>query len=961
MNKCKKLIALLLAVLFVLPLGVLGVFAEDVVTEPTDLITAENTTVSVSNPNGSYPANRVVDGEKYGRSPMATTGNTSKLSWYQLTFSEAITLNKFVTYYTDQEFTSRSGDFALDVKLENGSWIRVAEVHDDYTVYPKYFYNEDGSQKTYGDLGWTQEKNEVVSYLTRHFTFSAVTITALRFTARTGKVYNSKTGSTVRGSQHYVEFEAYLDETVTEYTGVNSPATSNDVITNRNFAHANFADQWYDYAYHLGTASSNSPHPSFQITSTNDEAYPNQKGTVAVAQYDSTTKTAWYQIDFSTAITVNAAKIYAPDQVPNVPADYTVDVKNSDGIWKRVVEVHGLSTATYRNFYFAPQTGVAAIRVTANRTGNASSGNFMLRSLHIGFLPEKTVSDYTGITATEDATLAIPAVRSDNLALNATVTLNDTLAGSGTTANNGVTTGGWVAARYNAAGLAWYQLDFEKELPISFMKIYAQDEAAKVPADYAIDVKTVDGYWKRVVEVHGLSAAGERKFYFEPVNAVTVRVTANRHGNSASGNFMLREIEIYHDPATTTYTGVNKTDNSTLAIPEYLSDNFAKGATASTNKQLSAFDVNRIVDGQCALNDGNKIAIASYESNIAWFQVDLKAAKNINNVVIKHSFEPNKAPTRAAIDVKKADGTWVRVAESHTLAAGGSSILTREFKFAEFVNAVAVRYTAYNTTGNLAVGEFEVYYNGNVTEADYTGVTKADNAVIPYSISDNYAIGAEVSNVATDEVNVITNINDGKKAHDSAFAGTALGNGRGYFEFDFAKATTVNQVTVYRTNQQFDNSPKDFAIDVQLADGTWVRKVATYDVERSTDWGKNATTFSFEAVEAVKVRVSFSAKRVNTDTYTHVYFTEIEIFNNPNVTANDYTGIAAADDWKYDILAVDHVKADQDGNGAVDSNDLVASKKTILGVTAEALKADVNGDYVINILDYIATAKEIAE
>lgn len=960
MNKCKKLIALLLAVLFVLPLGVLGVFAEDVVTEPTDLITAENTKVEVSNPNGSYPANRVVDGEKYGRSPMATTGNTSKMSWYELTFGEAITLNKFVTYYSDQQFESRSGDFALDVKLENGSWIRVAEVHDDYTVYPKYFYNEDGSQKTYGDLGWTQEKNEVVSYLTRHFTFSAVTITALRFTARTGKVYNSKTGSTVRGSQHYVEFEAYLDETVTEYTGVNSPATSNDVITNRNFAHANFDDQWYDYAYNMGTASLSSPNAAFKVESANDEAYPNQKGTVAVSMFDNTTQVSHYQINFAAPITTNAVKIYAPDQVPNVPADYAVDVKDEYGVWTRVVEIHGLSTATYRYFYFAPQTGVVAIRVSANKSGNTNCNNFMMRSLHVGFLPEKTPSDYTGVTAAEDAILAIPAVRSDNLALTGTVSVNKHLTGTITNVNDGKYSSLYAASYEN--GISWYQVDLAKELPVSRIFIECPNESAKVPADYAVDVKTANGYWVRVAEVHGATVpASTRNFYFEPIKAVAVRLTANRKGNSESGNFMMREFEIYHDPAVTTYSGITKPNDSTLAIPEYLSDNFATGATASTNKQLSAFDVNRIVDGQFALNDGNKIAIASYESNIAWFQVDLKSAKNINNVVIRHSFEPNKAPTRAAIDVKKADGTWVRVAESHTLAAGGSSTLTREFKFAEFVNAVAVRYTAYNTSGNLAVGEFEVYYNGNVTEADYTGVTKADDAVIPYSISDNYAIGAKVSNVATDEVNIITNINDGKKANDSAFAGTALGNGIGYFEFDFAKATTVNQVTVYRTREQFNNSPKDFAIDVQLADGTWVRKVAVYDVARSGDWGSNATTFSFEAVEAVKVRVSFSAKRVNTDRYTHVYFTEIEIFNNPNVTANDYTGIAAADDWKYDILAVDHVKADQDGNGAVDSNDLVASKKTILGVTAEALKADVNGDYVINILDYIATAKEIAE
>ena len=303
---------------------------------------------------------------------------------------------------------------------------------------------------------------------------------------------------------------------------------------------------------------------------------------------------AWFQLDFATAQTVNKVSVFNNQEPNKAPIDYAIDVKTSNGVWTRVAEKHNFGVASYRNFYFAPVSDVVAVRVTANKNGNSSSGNFMVVSFMVYNESAVTSADYTGVTAGTGNRVIPQQANSQpsggqqggavaNLAVNATPT-----AGSDLLANQPITNiidtnpsdngNNWAAVKY-VDGLAWYQLDFATAQTVNKVLVFNNQETANAPADLAIDVKTTDGKWTRVAEKHGLEVATahtqkdskytSRNFCFAPVsNVVAVRVTANKNGNSNSNNFMVVSLGVYNDSSVTSvdYTGVTA-GTGNLVIP----------------------------------------------------------------------------------------------------------------------------------------------------------------------------------------------------------------------------------------------------------------------------------------------------------------------------------------------------------------------------------------------------------
>ena len=195
---------------------------------------------------------------------------------------------------------------------------------------------------------------------------------------------------------------------------------------------------------------------------------------------------------------------------------------------------------------------------------------------------------------------------------------------------------------------------------------------------------------------------------------------------------MEAEEESYRIPA------ISESGESGTEEPETPKDPIALGLTnVALNKPVTTsqaddfyvqrFPASRLTDGES--NDALEGAIINYlETGLAWYEIDLQGAQTINQIkLIFQNAEWEKRPQDYAIDVY-ADGEWKRVAEQHKVQYTVSEYF---FNFAP-VSCTKIRITALNArnaTDNFRLEELEAYNNPTVTEAYYTPLMEADEAV----------------------------------------------------------------------------------------------------------------------------------------------------------------------------------------------------------------------------------------
>lgn len=488
-----------------------------------------------------------------------------------------------------------------------------------------------------------------------------------------------------------------------------------------------------------------------------------------------------FELDFATAQTVNNVVFYQPKgsnaEYNKRPQELAVDLKLKDGSWVRVGEKHNLSIAdksdTYvHNFVFAPKTDVVAVRITGSKARNTQTNilNMHACELEVYYNPAYTYKDYTRLDTEENAAYQIPmpdyeeeAIVADyNFATDATVTLSkQNQLGSIAALNDGVYNNNNFAVVVMSSKQGYANLTLDGAKTINYVKVSnSAQQSASRPMEYAVDVKTADGVWKRVAERHNVSIGNKvLEFKFAPVADVTdVRVLVNQARNDGTSfkAWCVEEIEVYYrsDVTATDYTGIEKTDDATYAISMDSTNVALTGLAYNSNVDEGTYGTYhpRLVNNGIFTPDSTADNTILYymSSGDAYIGIKLAGEYTVNKVVLRaSSHEATRRVMDVAVDVKLKNGKWLRVAELHNR----EQYRDETFYFAP-VKCVEVRITTNKArlTDNInwRVGEIEIFYDSTVTKAKYTGIQPVDDSKYFIRMWDN------TTNDVNDDYNVDT-------------------------------------------------------------------------------------------------------------------------------------------------------------------------------------------------------------
>lgn len=740
-------------------------------------------------------------------------------------------------------------------------------------------------------------------------------------------------------------------------------------------------------------------------------AYPAVRITDGLIDYDRTTDTTaitrynngigYFEVALSSASDINQVKVARTVwEAGSFPKDIAVDVKNADGSWKRVAEMHDIpaNVPHILAFNFATVKNATIIRVSANNARN-SSGNFRVAEIEAYNNATITESDYTGTV--KDATYNIPELKSDNLVSGKTATVisgrtSDKIAKL-TDGDYAYSSSGQTYVLYGAGALnndeannTYYQFDFDEETRLNLVTLYLSNADTNIrPRDIAVDVKLADGSWKRVaanynisyttaptdnitVAVDGVVQDSRLEFSFEPVDCVAFRVTSNRQRTrvlnnalSATYNWRLVEITAYNDPAITDYTGIERPDDSAYAIPAIELVNYALGATVtSKGTSHSALQIAYLTDG----DKGNRAASYYYNGTTSpsenqltnYYDITFNGAKEINRVdVIYSKFADDDRGHREhdiAIDAITPDGRYVRVAEKHDFTDAANAANNKNYTLSltfDVIEAVGIRISASckqttRYTNGTYSNIFQVYaeveaYNDPNTMGN-TGIEEATVAQLPLYKSGNLALNGTVTSSNTSEyletnypVNVLT---DGKTLKTSDRAIINYIDNFASYEIAFDTVKVLNQVSLYISLHETNKLPLDIAI-YALVDGNWVRVSGANGIVYDTT-GFTPVTFTFADVKASAIKVR--ATNTTNSSADNFGLVEIGAYWDPYVTEADYSEVYCGD-VNDDVV--------------VDGDDIVAVRRTLLG-TETSYEVDVNFDGETDIRDLVAIKKLLA-
>ena len=881
------------------------------VPEPLLINRLAGAAVTANEQLSNFDIQRLTDGKNNLLDECAITRyNTAGFSYMQATLAEVTALNHVRVYFSTYEPANRPKDLAVDVLQENGVWVRAAELHAiDYDV------------KGANSAGVRQ----------LDFKFPTVDGTAVRLTANRASNTNSN-------NFRLVELEGYLNTGIVpeDYTGTVKSETERYNIPVPDPLLLNVA---------LGCpVTSNEQLGEYDVNRLTDgnEDFNAQTDTNAIARFDAATDTSYFEIELKQIEKISRVSVFLTKwETAYLPLDMAVDVRLANGVYVRAAEQHNLAYAGVEklNFDFAPLEAVA-IRVTGSRARNARSDNFRLMEIAAYYHPGLTEADYTGTAADADPRYNIPVPEPilTNVAAGKPVTANETLTAGEHTYDAAFLTDGnseyFAGTDTNAItnystsdNTGWFEIDLGSEIAINQVAVFLTKwQPEFLPLDMAVDIRLANGVYVRAAELHNIDYTNCKKltFRFAEQEAVAIRVTGNRTRNARSDNFRLMEIEVYFNPALTeadyTGTAADADPRYNIAVPETILENLAKGKPVTANETLSAngvtYDAALLTDGDSEYFAGtNRNAITKWNtvSNTGWFEVDLETETAVNQMsLFLTKWQREFLPLDIAVDVRLANGVYIRAAERHNIAYGDLRKLS--FRFAE-QKAVAIRVTGSRArnevSDNFRLMEIEVYHNPMMAETDYTGTTPDSDARFNIEVPDpkltNLAAGMPVTANETLSANGViyeaARLTDGFKEYhcDSATAYTAItkwitATKCGWYEVTFPQATRINQVKVYLSRWQTEFLPQDMAVDVKLKNGQYVRVAERHAIEYK---GVHDLTFNFPEQEAVAFRVAGNANR--NESSANFRLLELEAYYWPGMPAEKYTGTEKDRNTLYNI------------------------------------------------------------
>ena len=562
----KRIVSVVIALIIVVTSFSCGLTA--LADDNTNLMLGATFTANNAYYNGWYPDNRPLsklndsntyvgvgyNGGNVATIPMETDGT----GFVNANFASSTTVNKIVLYFAGTSAgiaaENVTRDFAIDVKLENGIWTRVAEQHLE---------------------AWTNWDAKKVTLC-----FDAVAVTDIRL-----KIKN-------HASSAIYEIEAFYDSTQTSAS--NTPIVSNDYTadvipmpehsnllpTTTITANSEHYNGWY-----------NVERPISRLTD-GEKAISYNAGKLMVTPYGPNGQ-ACINFAFSKATFVNKVVVYLPGTSNGVPTtnqvtDYAIDAQLEDGSWVRVAEKHATPYDKWdyysHEFYFDAVKCVNLRLTTVNAQGQTSASFFEIEAYNIN---TQTSAGNTLIDCKDYTAYAIPNIVTNNLAPSASLTANEahydgwynanrpisSLIDGKTFVEEGYNLGSTFVSPYAANGYAYANLKFNKPTKINKIVIYfpgynAVDVNNQI-REYAVDVRDADGVWTRVAKQNNEERshwdAYSDTLIFDAIECVQVRVTCvNTYAQTSIGIY---EIEVYNINTLTSANNTALEDGSNIDIP----------------------------------------------------------------------------------------------------------------------------------------------------------------------------------------------------------------------------------------------------------------------------------------------------------------------------------------------------------------------------------------------------------
>jgi len=540
----KKLVSILISLVIVLASlsCSLVVMADD----NTNLMLGATFSANNAYYNGWYPDNRPLsklnDGNTYvgvgynggnvATIPMEADGT----GYVNANFGTVTTVNKIVLYFAGTSAgvaaENVTRDFAIDVKLEDGTWKRVAEQHLD---------------------AWTNWDAKKVTLC-----FDAVGVTDVCL-----KIKN-------HASSAIYEIEAFYDSTQTsasntpivskDYTAdaIPMPANSNLLPKTSVSANSEHYNGWYDIERPISRLIDGEKYISYNA------------GKLMVTPYGSNGQ-ACINFAFGSATFVNKVVVYLPGTTNGVPTtnqvtDYAIDAQLEDGSWVRVAEKHADPYDKWdyysHEFKFDAVKCVNLRLTTINVKGQTSASFFEIEAYNIN---TQTPDENTVIDCKDYTTEAIPNIINDNLAPSASLTANAEhyngwynyerpisrlIDGEKYISYNA---GKLMVTPYGSNGQAFINFAFGKATYVNKVVVYLPGTTNGVGTnnqvtDYAIDARLEDGTWVRVAEKHADPYDKwdyySHEFKFDAVKCTNLRLTTINNNGQTSASFF--EFEVYN-------------------------------------------------------------------------------------------------------------------------------------------------------------------------------------------------------------------------------------------------------------------------------------------------------------------------------------------------------------------------------------------------------------------------------
>gem|GEM_PF-5728716 len=858
----------------------------------SDELTAGNVTYSASHltdGNNSYTA---------GTETNAITkwNSATKTAYFEIDFEETVLINRTIVFLTKWQKEYLPPDIAVDVRLANGTYKRVAEMHN-------------------------------ISFSTKEkltFSFEEVNAVALRVTGNCSRNTNSE-------NFRLMEIEAYYyPDMPQEYiTGTDKDSNNAYNIPVPDPILTNVAQGKPVVASDELTAG-NVTYSASHLTDGNS-SYTAGTETNAITKWNSVAKTAYFEIDLEQPVLINRALIFLTQwQRDYLPLDMAVDVRLANGVYKRVAEMHNISYTgkKYIAFHFEDAEAVA-VRITGNCARNEASENFRLMEVDISYYPDMPAELLTGTVKDENDAYNIPVPDPilPNLAAGKKATANEIItAGKVTYEANHLTDGNtdYTAGTETNAITKWnkktklgyFEIELDGEEKINRTTVYlTQWQKESLPKEMAIDVRLSNGVYKRVAEMHDISFSGKKyiTFSFETIDATAVRVTGNCARNESSENFRLMEIEVsyYPDMPAELLTGTERDENEdyNIPVPDPILENLASGKKVTANETLSVkdvtYDANLLTDGNRDYYTGtNKTAITRLDAttNSGWFEVEFGNVTKFNRVAVFLSqWEKNILPKDLAVDIRLSNGVYKRVAEMHNIDYTDVKQLTLSF---EEISALAFRLTGNfsrnSSSNNFRLVELEAYYYPDMPKEQITGVNpdlnNEYNIPIPDPLMKNLALGMKAT--ANDELvaNHITysasRLTDGYTKYNcktstdyTAITRWISKKKLGWYEVTFNEPTKLNRVVVCLSQWEKKFLPLDMAVEVKLPTGEYVLVAVMHNIDYT---GRQKLIFDFPEQTGVAFRVIGNANRnKSSDNFRLI---ELQAYYWPGMPEANFTG-----------------------------------------------------------------------